>query len=76
MIHEVILQRGHHEDRLVVSGDIHAWLTDHQAKPTKDPSRFTVHGWRCLVNPVAHETAEAVARIIPGGAMAKALATT
>jgi hypothetical protein len=44
------------KESIMIRGDIKQWLTDKKARPTKDPLRFVVGGWRVIVVPVGEET--------------------
>ena len=54
--HTVTLTRGKHGfESLVVKGSIKRWLRENNARPTKDPYRFVVRGWRCEICPISAE---------------------
>lgn len=52
--------RGVGHQTIMVRGDIQAWLTDRKAKPTKDANRFTICGWRCVIQPLSGEVMAAM----------------
>jgi len=62
--YQVTLTRGRYGlESLLIRGDIAAWLLANHARPTKDPNRFVVGGWRCVVRQISDETVSRMERI-------------
>ena len=63
--YQVTLTRGQHgHESILVRGSLEAWLKEHKARPTKDPDRFIVGGWRCVVAPVSDDAVKLVEAIM------------
>ena len=59
----VTSSRAGRSDTLMVRGNIIAWLLERKAKPTKQPGRFKMGGWRVEIQALSEETMAAMHRI-------------
>ena len=39
-------------ETILVRGNLSQWMRDRKGRPSKDPGRWMVSGWRCMVMPV------------------------
>ena len=59
-----LTKRPYGEETVLVRGSLTQWLRERKARPTKDPRRWVISGWRAVVKPMAESAVELASAVL------------